>query len=132
MPLEREPARWIQWLFRVARFRAQEAELGDIQEEYASGNRSAFWLVRQILSAIRKPQTQVAFNGRRTEMLSNVWTDLRYALRTFRRNPGFAIAALVPIALGIGINTGVHYHFAYLIPLWGHSDHVTPAFQKIQ
>jgi len=40
-------------------------------------------------------------------MLSNVWSDIRYALRTFRRNPGFAAAAIVPIALGIGINTGV-------------------------
>ena len=40
-------------------------------------------------------------------MLSNVWIDTRYALRTFRRNPGFAAAAMVPIALGIGINTGI-------------------------
>jgi predicted permease len=40
-------------------------------------------------------------------MLSNFWSDLRYTLRTFRRNPGFAVAALVPIALGIGINTAV-------------------------
>jgi predicted permease len=102
-----EPARWIYWLFRVARFRVSEAELGDMQEEYARGNRSAFWLIRQILSAIRKPQPDVVFNERRTGMLSNFWSDLRYTLRTFRRNPGFAVAALVPIALGIGINTGV-------------------------
>src|SRR5207247_8821225 len=27
--------------------------------------------------------------------------------RTVRRNPGFAIAAVSPIALGIGINTGI-------------------------
>ena len=40
-------------------------------------------------------------------MLSNVWTDARYAVRTFRRNPGFAAAAMIPIALGIGINTGI-------------------------
>ena len=78
-----------------------------MQEEFANGNRSAFWLVRQILSAIRKPQPQAASNGRRAGMLSNVWRDVRYTLRTLRRNPGFAVAALVPIALGIGINTGV-------------------------
>jgi macrolide transport system ATP-binding/permease protein len=102
-----EPARWIHWLFRLARFRAAEAELGDIQEDYTSGNRSTLWLVRQILSTIRKRQSRVASNERRTEMLSNLWSDLRYTLRTFRRNPGFAVAALVPIALGIGINTGV-------------------------
>ncbi len=40
-------------------------------------------------------------------MLSNVLNDIRYALRTLGRNPGFAAAAIVPIALGIGINTGV-------------------------
>ena len=33
--------------------------------------------------------------------------DIRYALRTLIRNPGFAVAAIVPIALGIGINTGI-------------------------
>jgi predicted permease len=78
-----------------------------MQEEYASGSRSAFWLVRQVLSTVRPPHPQVAFHERRTEMLSNLWSDLRYTLRMFRRNPGFAVAALVPIALGIGINTGV-------------------------
>ena len=40
-------------------------------------------------------------------MLSNLWNDVRYALRTFRRHPGFTAAALLPIALGIGINTGI-------------------------
>ena len=40
-------------------------------------------------------------------MLSNLWSDVRYGLRTFRRSPGFAVAAIAPIALGIGINTGV-------------------------
>jgi predicted permease len=40
-------------------------------------------------------------------MLSNLWSDIRYAARMFRRNPGFAVAAVAPIALGIGINTGI-------------------------
>jgi putative ABC transport system permease protein len=44
---------------------------------------------------------------RGAEMLSNVRHDIRYALRTLGRNPGFALAAIVPIALGIGLNTGV-------------------------
>jgi predicted permease len=101
----RDPSRWIQWLFRIGR--ASEAELGDIQEEFASGHRSVFWMVRQIVSVIRTPRPRIAFNEGRTRVLSNFWSDVRYTLRTFRRNPGFALAALVPIALGVGINTGV-------------------------
>jgi putative ABC transport system permease protein len=40
-------------------------------------------------------------------MLSSLSQDVRYVLRTLRRSPGFAAAAIAPIALGIGINTGV-------------------------
>ena len=102
-----EQGRWLRGLFRVARWRASEAELGDVMEEYASGERNSLWLIREIFSAVRRPRTHETLHERRGKMLSNVWIDTRYALRTFRRNPGFAATAMVPIALGIGINTGI-------------------------
>jgi macrolide transport system ATP-binding/permease protein len=39
--------------------------------------------------------------------MSNMLHDLRYAVRSLRHNPGFALTAIVSIALGIGVNSAI-------------------------
>src|SRR5690349_1842789 len=41
--------------------------------------------------------------------LEAVWQDFRYGFRQLRSKPGFAVAAVLSLALGIGANTAVFY-----------------------
>ena len=48
--------------------------------------------------------------------LEDLAGDLRYGLRSFRRSPGFALTAILSLALGIGANAAI-FNAAYTV-LW--------------
>src|SRR5262249_47400589 len=53
---------------------------------------------------------------RGTQLIETMLQDIRYALRSFRRSPGFAFTVIGTIALGLGLNTALFTIFnAYVL-----------------
>lgn len=44
-----------------------------------------------------------------------LWQDVQYGLRQFVRNPGFALVAIVTLAIGIGVNTTLFSAFSAIL-----------------
>lgn len=100
-------------LRRALPARHLDSVLGDLAED--AGRRPAWrrplWLLLQTFTLLywnhRALRSRRTLPASRTPMLSNLLFELRSALRSLRRSPGFAVAVVLTVAVGIASTTGV-------------------------
>jgi macrolide transport system ATP-binding/permease protein len=98
---QRPPRTGEAFLRRLVPGREGEIIAGDLREEFAARGGGRLWYWREALSCVAvriSPHRLTAPDSRQ---------DFHYALRVLRRNPGYALTAIVCLALGIGVNATV-------------------------
>jgi predicted permease len=98
---ERPPKIAERLLRRLAPGREGETIAGDLREEFRARGGGRLWYWKEVLSCV-----SVRLSPHRLSA-PDLRQDLHYAVRILRRNPGYALTAMVCLALGIGVNSTV-------------------------
>jgi len=94
-----EPPKLAEWLLRrLVGGRDADAVAGDLRETFEARGASRLWYWGQVLSCLA-----VRFSLYR-RALPGIGTDFSRALRRMRRNPGYALTAMLCLALALGVN----------------------------
>ena len=88
-------------LRRLVGGRDADAVAGDLRESFEARGGGRLWYWRQALSCLA-----VRFSLYR-RMLPGIGTDFSRALRRIRRKPGYAVTAMLCLALAMGVNTAL-------------------------
>lgn len=97
----------------------REPIAGDFEEEWSHIHRhsrihfwglvfrtiAACWIDRLRRDPCRRPRRHARSRG--DTAMQSLLMDVQYGMRLMRRNPGFTIAAVVTLALGIGVNSAI-------------------------